>query len=174
MSQESIESLVRGILQEMNNGNVSATVSASSATTENTTAATTADYPIAQKHPDWIKTGTGKTMEDITLENVLAGRLTPEDLKITPSILKAQGEIATSAGRESISRNFTRAAELTKVPDARLLEMYNALRPFRSSKAELLSIADELENQYQATITADFVREAAEHYEKRKKLKGDN
>jgi propanediol dehydratase small subunit len=52
--------------------------------------------------------------------------------------------------------------------------MYNALRPYRSSKQELLDIANELETQYSAKISAAYVREAAEHYEKRKKLKGDN
>ena len=46
--------------------------------------------------------------------------------------------------------------------------------PYRSSKEELLSIAEELETQYQAKICAGFIREAAEHYERRKKLKGDN
>ena len=63
---------------------------------------------------------------------------------------------------------------MTAVPDARVLEMYNALRPYRSSKQELLDIANELETQYSAKISATYVREAAEHYEKRKKLKGDN
>ena len=55
-----------------------------------------------------------------------------------------------------------------------MLEIYNALRPYRSSKQELLDIANELENQYGAVICAGFVREAAENYERRKKLKGDN
>lgn len=169
MSEQTIENLVRGILQEM-----SGEAKAPAAAADAGGAATTADYPIATKHPEWIKTKTGKTLDDITLTNVMNGSLTPDDLKITPRILKAQGEIATSAGRKTISRNFTRAAELTAVPDARVLEMYNALRPYRSSKADLLAIADELEQQYGASISADYVREAAEHYEKRKKLKGDN
>lgn len=170
MNEQSIESLVRGILKDMNSG-------ASPAAPENSVssgAATVADYPIAKKHPDWIKTNTGKTLDDITLENVLNGSLTPDDLKITPRILKAQGEIATSAGRKTIANNFDRASELTAVPDARVLEMYNALRPYRSSKQELLDIANELETKYQAKISAAYVREAAAHYEKRKKLKGDN
>jgi propanediol dehydratase small subunit len=170
MSQESIENLVRGILKEMNG----ATVSTNENPVTASSGATVRDYPIAQKHPEWIKTKTGKTLDDITLANVLNGNLIAEDLKITPEILRAQGEIATSAGRQTISRNFERAAELTKVPDERVLEMYNALRPYRSSKAELLAIADELLNQYGATVTSGFVREAAEQYEKRKKLKGDN
>ena len=61
----------------------------------------------------------------------------------------------------------------TKVSDKRLLEMYNALRPYRSSKQELLDIASELDG-LGAPICANFVREAAENYERRKKLKGDN
>ncbi len=170
MSQESIENLVRGILQEMNSTGTTSPVSSQS----EIGVATVADYPIAKKHPEWIKTKTGKTLEDITLSNVMNGSLTPDDLKITPNILKAQGEIATSAGRETISRNFERAAELTVVPDERVLEMYNALRPYRSSKQELLDIAQELDNKYSAKISADYFREAAAHYEKRKKLKGDN
>ena len=45
--------------------------------------------------------------------------------------------------------NFERAAELTAVPDDRILEIYNALRPYRSTQAELLAIADDLEHRYQ-------------------------
>ncbi|MFP1647242.1 diol dehydratase small subunit [Enterococcus mundtii] len=168
MNEQTLESLVRNILQDMNNKPTGTTEVA------NGTQATTADYPIAVKHPDWVKTKTGKTLEDITLANVLNGSLTPEDLKITPSILKAQGEIAHSAGRKTISSNFDRAAELTAVPDERVLAMYNALRPYRSSKQELLDIADELETKYHAKISAAYFREASEHYETRKKLKGDN
>lgn len=177
MNEESIENLIRGVLKDMNSGEVSDTQTAvKSQSNENSRGkgATVEDYPIAQKHPDWIKTKTGKTLEDITLSNVLNGKVTPDDLKITPNVLKAQGEIATSAGRKTISLNFDRAAELTAVPDDRVLDMYNALRPYRSSKAELLDLASELEEKYDATICASFVREAADQYEKRKKLKGDN
>jgi len=41
------------------------------------------------------------------------------------------------------------------------------LRPNRSTKEELLAIADELERQYDAKICAEFVREAARVYEAR-------
>lgn len=53
------------------------------------------------------------------------------------------------------------------IPDARVLEMYNALRPNRSSREELLAIANELDTKYNAKITAAFVREAAEVYAQR-------
>ncbi|MXD27906.1 propanediol dehydratase small subunit PduE, partial [Escherichia coli] len=49
-----------------------------------------------------------------------------------------------------------------------------ALRPYRSTKQELIAIADELEQRYQAKIFAAFVREAAELYVERQKLKGDD
>ena len=67
--------------------------------------------------------------------------------------------------------NLRRAGELIPVPDARLLEIYNALRPYRSTKAELYAIADELINQYGATVCGNFVKEAADIYEKRGRLK---
>ncbi|MBS4749725.1 diol dehydratase small subunit [Carnobacteriaceae bacterium zg-ZUI78] len=132
------------------------------------------DYPIAQKHPDWIKIGKDKTYADITLENVLNDTITAKELRISSDILKKQGDIATAGGRPTIKNNFLRAAELVRVPDERVLEMYNALRPYRSSKEELLAIATELETKYDAPICAGFVKEAALHYERRKKLKGDN
>lgn len=174
MNQESLENLVRGILTEMNDGSSSAEQKTKAGNDETQVTVTVADYPVAQKHPDWIKTKTGKTFSDITLNNVLNGSISQEDLKVTPDILQVQGKVATDAGRKTIAFNFDRAAELTAVPDVRLLEMYNALRPYRSSKAELLAISDELLNKYNAPITAGFVKEAAEHYETRKKLKGDN
>lgn len=162
-----VEELVRKILEEMNS-------KPSSTPTSTTSTATVADYPISKKHPEWIKLGNGKGFEEITLQNILDDKVTAQDMRITPEILRKQGEIAQAAGRSFVKNNFDRAAELTKVPDARLLEMYNALRPYRSTKQELLDIATELETQYNATISAGFFREAAEHYTRRKKLKGDN
>lgn len=172
MNTVEIESIIRDVLKDMTNGNKS--VSTASASSVSGGGATVADYPIAQKHPEWLRSESGKNFEEITLDNVLAGKIEPKDLRITPSVLKAQGEIASSAGRKTIANNFSRAAELTAVPDERVLSIYNALRPYRSSKQELLDIANELETKYNAVICASFVREAAGHYETRKKLKGDN
>ena len=70
--------------------------------------------------------------------------------------------------------NLQRAAELTRVPDERVLQMYDALRPFRSTKQELLDIANELRDKYHAEVCAAWFEEAADYYESRKKLKGDN
>ena len=131
-------------------------------------------YPLGSRRPDLVRTPTNKTLDDITLENVMNGKITIEDLNITADTLELQAQVAEDAGRSSIARNFRRAAELTTIPDDRILQIYNSLRPFRSSKQELLEIADELENKYGALINAGLVREAAEVYEKRKKLRSDD
>jgi propanediol dehydratase small subunit len=168
-----MESMIRKILEDMQKGNVASVHSPSTTSGTEHHNVTVADYPIAQRHPEWIDLGQGRDLSFITMDNVMSGRITMDDLKISPAILKAQGKIAKDGGRDQIELNFSRAAEMTRVSDARLLEMYNALRPYRSSKQELLDIAAELD-QTGCPICADFVREAADNYEKRKKLKGDN
>ena len=132
---------------------------------------TAADYPLTSKRKVDIKTPTGKALEDITLEKVLSGEINADDIRISPETLEMQAQIAESMNRDAIARNFRRAAELIRVPDDRILEMYNALRPYRSTKEDLFKIADELETKYDAKVNADFVREAAEVYETRNKLR---
>lgn len=131
------------------------------------------DYPLAEKRPEMLRTPTGKGLHEVTLDNLLSGKVGYEDLRITPEALEWQAQIAESAGYPQVAANLRRAAELVKVPDERLLQIYNALRPHRSTKEELLAIADELEGRYGARTCAAFVREAAEVYQRRKLLKGD-
>ena len=132
---------------------------------------TAADYPIADKRPDLIKTATGKNFTDLSYEKVINGELKPEDLRIRPETLELQAEVAESVQRGAFAGNLRRAAELIAVPDARLLEIYNALRPYKSTKEEYEAIAVELETQYNAPITAGLVREAAAIGYKRKRTK---
>jgi len=129
------------------------------------------DYPLSAKRPELLKTPTGKKIEDITLENVLNGNVSPKDVSIAPETLRMQAEIADGVGRTQFAANLRRAAELTAIPDARILEIYNALRPNRSTKQELLAIAEEMETKYNAKINAAFVIEAAEVYERRNRLR---
>lgn len=129
------------------------------------------DYPLAEKRQELLRTVTGKPFKDINLENVLNGSITPQDVRITREALILQSQIAEACGRRQLARNFRRAAELTGVPDERILEIYNALRPYRSTRAELMAIADELEQRYGAKMNADFVREAGEVYERRGRLR---
>jgi len=131
------------------------------------------DYPLAAKRPELVKTPTGKTLSDITLAKALKGEVTPDDVRISPETLRLQAEIADGVGRKQFAGNLRRAAELTAIPDDRILEIYNALRPYRSTKQELFAIADEMEFKYNAKINAAFVREAAEVYERRNRLRAD-
>ena len=103
----------------------------------------------------------------------MGGQITADDVRISPETLRMQAEIADGVGRTQFAANLRRAAELTAIPDNRILEIYNALRPNRSTKAELLAIADEMEHKYSAKINADFVREAADVYERRNRLRVD-
>ncbi|QLL69145.1 diol dehydratase small subunit [Lactobacillus sp. 3B(2020)] len=165
-----IDELVSKIMKQMQEG----TSSNSTFTSTTDKKMTATDYPLYGKHRDLVKTPSGKNLDNISLQDIVNDQVKPEEFRITPSSLRLQGEIAASAGRPAIQKNFQRAAELTKVPDARLLEMYNSLRPFRSTKQELLDIAQELRDKYQAKVCAAWFEEAANYYESRKKLKGDN
>ena len=167
MNTDAIELMVRDVLSRMNSlqGEAPAAAPAAGGASRS---ARVSDYPLANKHPEWVKTATN------TLENVLSNKVTAQDMRITPETLRLQASIAKDAGRDRLAMNFERAAELTAVPDDRILEIYNALRPYRSTKEELLAIADDLESRYQAKICAAFVREAATLYVERKKLKGDD
>ena len=172
MNTDAIESMVRDVLSRMNSLQGETVTPAATGSSAHTAKVT--DYPLANKHPEWVKTATNKTLDDFTLENVLSTKVTAQDMRITPETLRIQADIAKDAGRDRLAMNFERAAELTAVPDDRILEIYNALRPYRSSKEELNAIADDLEQTYHATICAAFVREAAVLYVQRKKLKGDD
>jgi propanediol dehydratase small subunit len=129
---------------------------------------TTADYPLAEKRPELIRGRGGKALEEITLDRLVAGEVTLDDLRITPSALKLQAEIAEAANRPRLGANFERAAELVEVPQDFVMEVYELLRPGRAkSKAPLIEAAGKLRETYGATRMAAFVEEAAEVYERR-------
>ncbi|WP_254537012.1 diol dehydratase small subunit [Halomarina litorea] len=123
-------------------------------------------YPLADD-PENVTTPDGTKLSEITLEKVVEGEIDGDQLAITPETLEKQARIAEDRGRPQVARNFRRAAELTEVPDDRILEIYNALRPSGAEKETLHDIADELESEYGAEVNAAFVREAAEVYEER-------
>jgi propanediol dehydratase small subunit len=125
------------------------------------------DYPLSVHRKDLLFTPTGKSIDEITMAAVVAGDVQATDLRITPDTLRLQAQIAEKDGRRQLGANLRRAAEMTAISDERVLEIYNALRPNASTKAELDAIAEELESQYGATLLAALVREAAEVYERR-------
>lgn len=166
-SQQSIESAVRNVLANLQNNGLTSTPAASGDTVD------ASSYPLGEKRKDLVKSATGKGLDDITLEKVVSGQIQFEDIKTRPETLALQTQVADSVNRPRLADNMRRAGEMTQIPDERLLEMYNVLRPYRATKQELLAMADELQNQYGANACAGFVREAANVYEKSKRLKGD-
>ena len=168
-----IEQIVRDVLTSMEKGTTPNSFPVKDETKSCGIGAkvTREDYPLGEKRAEILKTPTDKAFSEINLSSVIEGQIGAEDLRISPETLEMQAQIAESVGRDAFARNLRRAAELISVPDDRILEIYNAIRPYRSTKEEILDIANELENKYDAKINAAFVREAAEVYEKRNRLK---
>ena len=125
------------------------------------------NYPLGKNEADTITSKTGKKLSEITLEEIKRGNLTAEDIKISSEMLQRQGNVAMEADNPQMKANFERAAELVNVPDDVILTMYNKLRPNRSTKRELVLMAQELLEKYQAPHCAKLVLEAAGIYEKR-------
>lgn len=131
-------------------------------------------YPLGEKRPDLVKTPTGKKLNDISIENIISGNLQPEDCRISAETLEQQAQIAELAGNSQMAQNFRRAAELTAIPDEEIIRIYNALRPYRSTKTQLLKLAEYIESKFRASVNAAFLKEAAEYYEKQNRLKSVN
>jgi glycerol dehydratase small subunit/propanediol dehydratase small subunit len=129
---------------------------------------TIADYPLAETRSDKIRGQRGKSLDDITLDAVMAGDVIMEDLRITPHALGDQAEIARAAGRPTLALNFERAAELVGVPQDFIMSSYEMLRPGRAkSKDQLLEVAKTFRHTYKAERMANFIEEAADVYERR-------
>jgi len=132
-----------------------------------------ADYPLGTQRPDLVRTPGGLGLDELTLDALRSGRLDASEMRATAETLELQAQVALAAGRTQLAANLERAAELTGVPDEVILEVYTALRPHRSSAAELESGADRLEEEFKATMTAAYVREARAVYAKRNLLLPD-
>jgi propanediol dehydratase small subunit len=132
-----------------------------------------ADYPLGTQRPDLVRTPGGLGLAELTLDALRSGRLEASEMRATGETLELQAKVALAAGRVQLAANLRRAAELTGVPDEVILEVYTALRPHRSTAAELESWADRLERDFQAVATAAFVREARVVYEQRNLLLPD-
>jgi propanediol dehydratase small subunit len=124
-------------------------------------------YKAVRVMSEQIKSKTGKPIDEISLQEVEKGAITSEDLKISSDTLRRQAAVAQENGRPQLKDNFLRASELINVPDDVLLSIYNALRPHRSTKQQLLDISSALRNVYKAQECAAFVEDAAAIYEKR-------
>ncbi len=126
----------------------------------------TVDYPLGSRRPDLVETPSGLALEEVTLESARVGTLVASDVRATSATLRRQAAVARVAGRRQLADNLERAAELTGVPDDQLLEIYTALRPGRSTPGDLEEWALRLD-EWDAPLTAAFVREAAVAYGER-------
>ncbi len=118
-------------------------------------------YPLSEKSPGFLRTPSGRSFDSITLDAVLSGQVTMDDLRVTPEALRLQAGIAETAGRRQLAGNLLRAAELATVPEKVILEVYEALRPGRTSRDRLLEVARQLEQEHAAPLCATLVREAS-------------
>ena len=116
---------------------------------------------------DTVRTASGRTLDELNIEAIRAGELTAEDFCISGETLHRQADAAEAAGYRQLAENLRRAAELTGISNQEVLNIYNALRPGRSTYNELVALADRLENDLDAPLTAAFVREAADIYQER-------
>jgi propanediol dehydratase small subunit len=125
-------------------------------------------YPLGQTARETTRTRTGKPLMEVTLEQVRQGTVDNADLAIHPDTLRAQAGVAEEHGYPQLATNLRRAAELALLPQERIMAIYEALRPYRTTYEQLVAMADELENTWQAPENARLLREAAEAYRQHK------
>jgi propanediol dehydratase small subunit len=109
----------------------------------------------------------GRPVADLTLDAVRVGEVGLADLRIHPETLERQAVIAQRHGNPQLAANLRRAAELTSLPDEEVLAIYEALRPGRSTAAELTALAGSLAARG-LPLNAALLTEAAEVYARRR------
>ncbi|MDH3663590.1 MAG: diol dehydratase small subunit [Alphaproteobacteria bacterium] len=121
-------------------------------------------FPLGINHRDDIEAKSGRPLSGLTLEQVLKGTVLPDDASASAETLEIQAKFAREAGYDEVAANLIRAAEMTRVPNDEILDMYEALRPGRSTYYRLLSLSQRIASMYGAENTAAYIREAAEAY----------
>jgi propanediol dehydratase small subunit len=113
-----------------------------------------------------IRALSGKIVDQLTVEAVRAGEVGLADLRIHPETLERQAAVAERHGNPQLAENLRRAAELTGIPDDEVLAVYEALRPGRSTPAQLTELAASLAGRGLPRCAA-LLAEAAEVYARR-------
>ena len=108
----------------------------------------------------------GRPVGELTLEAVRRGEVSLPDLRIHPATLERQAQVALEHGNPQLAENLRRAAELTGLGDDEVLAIYEALRPGRSTAAQLTTLAASLAARGLPRCAA-LLTEAAEVYERR-------
>ena len=113
-----------------------------------------------------IRALSGKPVDGLTVEAVRAGEVGVADLRIHPETLECQAVVAEQHGNPQLADNLRRAAELTRLPDDEVLAVYEALRPGRSTPAQLTELAASLAARGLSRCAA-LLTEAADVYARR-------
>jgi propanediol dehydratase small subunit len=104
--------------------------------------------------------------EKFTVRAALDGNLSLADLRMDPTTLAHQAVVASDGGNPQLAENFLRAAELATIDDEDVMNLYEALRPHRSTAAELEALRVSLETRG-ASRCAELVGQAAVVYARR-------
>lgn len=125
-------------------------------------------YPLGETQAARIKTPGGHALAELTLDNLLSGKLGSADIAISGEALQLQAEVARGVGRNRLAENFLRGAELASVPQKTIFETYELLRPGRAKdKQALLDLAERYRRDHAAPNIARLIEEAAEVYQAR-------
>ena len=103
---------------------------------------------------------------EFTVEAAVDGELHLSDLRMDPTTLAHQAVVASDGGNPQLAENFLRAAELATIGDEKVMSLYEALRPHRSTADELEALRMSLETRGAARC-AELVRQAAVVYARR-------
>lgn len=113
-----------------------------------------------------VRALSGRPVGQLTVEAVRAGEVDVADLRIHQDTLERQAVVAEEQGNPQLAANLRRAAELTRLPDDEVLSIYEALRPGRSTPAQLTTLAGSLAARGLPRCAA-LVSEAADVYSRR-------
>jgi propanediol dehydratase small subunit len=103
---------------------------------------------------------------EFTVEAAVDGKLQLSDLRMDPATLAHQAAVAEAGGNPQLAENFLRAAELATIDDEEVMNLYEALRPHRSSAEQLEALRVSLETRG-AVRCAELVGQAAVVYARR-------
>lgn len=101
-----------------------------------------------------------------TVQAAVDGNLSLSDLRMDPAALAHQAVVAGEAGNPQLADNLLRAAELATIDDEDVMNLYEALRPHRSTAEQLEALHVSLQTRG-APRCAELVRQAAVVYARR-------
>jgi len=106
------------------------------------------------------------TDDKFTVQAAVDGKLQLSDLRMDPATLAHQAAVAENGGNPQLAENFLRAAELATIDGEDVMNLYEALRPHRSTADELEALRASLEARG-ASRCAELVGQAAVVYARR-------